>query len=114
MLMKDENFTNLIIQRYHELRKTYLSEEYLYGYIDGCIEYLGDAVERNFDRWGYTFYPEHDSLVPSERNSRSYGEAVEDMKEFIKARGEWMDENIETLKQYSEKSKIKKFDEAAN
>ncbi len=114
MLIKDEDFTDLIIKRYRELRKTYLSEEYLYGYIDGCIEYLGDAVERNFGKWGYTFSPEHDSLVPAERNPHSYSEAVEQMREFIKARGEWMDENIETLKQYSEKSKIKKFDEAAN
>lgn len=114
MLMKDEDFTDLIIKRYRELRKSYLSEEYLYGYIDGCVEYLDGAVERNFGKWGYTFDPKHDPLVPTERNPRSYGEAVEQMKEFIKTRGEWMDENIETLKQYSENSKIKKFDEAAN
>lgn len=114
MLMKDEDFTDLIINRYRELRKTYLSEEYLYGYIDDCIEYLGDAVERNFAKWGYTFSPEYDPLTPADRNPRSYGEAVEHMKEFIKARGDWMDENIESLRQYSENSKIKKFDEAAN
>ena len=114
MLMKDEDFTDLIIRRYRELRKTYLSEEYLYGYIDGCMEYLGEAIERNFDKWGYTFLPEYDPLTPADRNPRSYGEAVEHMKEFIQTRGDWMDENIESLRQYSENSKIKKFDEAAN
>lgn len=114
MLLKDGEFTDLIIKRYRELRKTYLSEEYLYNYIDECITYLGNSVERNFDRWGYTFSSEYDVLMPAERNPHSYSEAVKQMKEFIRVRGDWMDKNIETLKQYSEKSKIKKFDEAAN
>ncbi|MGN0492944.1 MAG: CotH kinase family protein [Acutalibacteraceae bacterium] len=114
MLMMDEDFTDLIIRRYRELRKTYLSEEYLYGYIDGCTKYLGEAIERNFGKWGYTFEPEYDPLTPADRNPRSYDEAVEQLKEFIKARGDWMDENIETLRQYSENSKIKKYNEAAN
>lgn len=114
MLMMDEDFTELIIKRYRELRKTYLSEEYLYGYIDGCNQYLGEAVGRNFSKWGYTFEPMYDPLTPAERNHHSYGEAVEQLKAFIKARGDWMDENIESLRQYSENSKIKKFDETAN
>ena len=71
MLMKDEDFTDLIIRRYRELRKTYLSEEYLCGYMDDCIAYLGDAVERNFSKWGYTFAQEHDPLTPTERNPLS-------------------------------------------
>ena len=114
MLLKDGEFTDLIIKRYRELRKTYLSEEYLYNYIDECITYLGNSVERNFDRWGYTFSSEYDVLMPAERNPHSYSEAVKQMKEFIRVWGDWMDKNIETLKQYSENSKIKKFDEAAN
>ena len=36
------------------------------------------------------------------------------MKKFIKERGEWMDDNIESLRQYSAPSKIKKFNEVAN
>ena len=34
MLIKDEDFTERIIQRYHSLRKGLLSEESLYRYID--------------------------------------------------------------------------------
>lgn len=114
MLTKDADFTDMIVNRYRELRQTYLNEEYLCGYMDDCIAYLGDAVERNFSKWGYTFAQEYDPLTPTERNPRSYSQAVEQMKAFIKARGEWMDENIEIIRQYSENSKIKKFDEAAN
>mgnify|MGYP004614456757 CR=1 FL=1 len=114
MLIKDEDFTDRIIKRYKQLRKTYFSEEYLNGYIDDCIEYLGDAIERNFRVWGYTFKEEHDVLKPAERNARSYDEAVKQLKDFLRIRTEWLDENIETVKQYSKESKVKKFIENAN
>ena len=50
-------------------------------------------------------------LQPAERNPRSNAEAVEDMKDFLQTRIRWMDENIETLRQYSADSKVKKFNE---
>lgn len=114
MLLKDEYFTDKIISRYHQLRKTYFNTQYLNDYIDDCIEYLGPAIERNFQKWGYTFDEDYDVLIPTERNPRSYEAAVKQMKDFIDIRGEWMDENIESLSQYSKDSKIKKFDENAN
>lgn len=114
MLIKDEDFTDRIINRYRQLRKTYFSEEYLENYIDSCVEYLGPAVERNFSVWGHTFEKEYDVLIPSERNARSYDEAIAQLKHFLSVRIAWMDENIETLKQYSKESKVKKFIENAN
>lgn len=114
MLCKDEHFTDRCIERYRELRKTYLSDEYLYNYIDEVADYLGDAVQRNYDKWGYTFEEEYDLLRPAERNPRNYEQSIEDMKEFIAIRGPWMDKNIETLRQYSAVSKTKKFNENAN
>ena len=110
----DEDFTDALIKRYRELRGTFLSEEYLNDYIDSCIDYLGPAIERNFEKWGYTFEEENDVLSPTWRNPRSYDEAIESLKSFIAERGEWMDENIESLRQYSAESKIKKFVENAN
>lgn len=107
MLMKDKYFTERIIERYHELRETWLSDEYLLQYMDDVVEYLGDAIDRNFTVWGYTL--DSDLIHPSERNPRSHQEAVDQMKEFILWRGEWMDENIDIVKQYSHESKVKKF-----
>lgn len=108
MLCKDEKFVDRIIDRYRELRQTYLSDEYLLGYIDDVIEYLGPAIDRNFEVWGYTF-DEYLPLKPEERNPEDYEEAVNQMKDFIVERGAWMDENIEILKQYCHESKVKKF-----
>lgn len=107
MLMKEEDFTERIIDRYRELRKTYLSDEYLENYIDETLEYLGDAIDRNFSVWGYTF--DLPLLRPENRNIESHEEAVKQLKKYIKTRGKWMDENIESIKQYSHASKNKRY-----
>ena len=107
MLMKDENFTERIIERYGELRKTYLSDEYLENYIDETLAYLGDAIDRNFSVWGYTF--ELELLRPESRNIESHEEAVTQLKEYIEIRGGWMDENIDVISQYSHASKNKRY-----
>ena len=107
MLLKDESFTRQVIDRYRELRKSYLSDEYLNQYIEETVAYLGDAVQRNFSVWGYTF--DLDLIQPSERNPRSHEEAVAQIRDFIALRGAWMDEHIDVLHQYSHESKVKKF-----
>lgn len=81
MLFKDEEFVEKVISHYNRLRKTYLSDEYLNGYIDEVINYLGDAVDR--------------SCALEE-----YDEAVKQLKSVISERGRWMDNNIQTLRQY--------------
>ena len=107
MLTKDEYFNKKILRRYEELRTSYLSEEYLNQYIDEVVTYLGPAIERNFDRWGYTL--SMNMIQPPERNPRSHQAAVEQMKDFIHTRGQWLDEHLEIILQYSHESKVKKF-----
>lgn len=113
MLLKDKAFVDKVVNRYHTLRKTYLSEDYLLNYIDETVSYLGKAVDRNYQVWGYSFdYTKLDSfqrLRPYERNIKTYEESIEQMKNFIKIRGRWMDENIDTLYQYSHESKNRMF-----
>ena len=112
MLTKCPDFTEQIIDRYRALRKTYLSEAYLNQYIDETVAYLGDAIDRNFEKWGYTFQPENGLMRPSERTPGSYEEALEQMRSYIHIRGEWMDENIDSLMQYASESKNKKNNES--
>ncbi|WP_297211164.1 CotH kinase family protein [uncultured Flavonifractor sp.] len=107
MLCKDEYFVEHLISRYRELRSGVLSDAYLEQYIDDVVAYLGDAVERNFEVWGYTFAEE--MVVPADRNPADHDQAVEMLKSAIFHRGAWMDENIDILLQYCHESKVKKF-----
>lgn len=111
-IIQDRDFTKAIINRYRELRKTVLSDEYLNDFIDETIEWLGPAVERNYEKWGYSFGEEYDRLIPHERNPRNYDEAVKQMKKSLNDRLAWMDENIESIKQYSAASKTHESHEA--
>lgn len=109
MLLKDPWFTQQVIQRYRQLRGTVLSEDYLMSYVDSTVAYLGDAVERNFSVWGYTFQPEHGLLEPAQRNIGSYDQAVAQVKDFLHRRGAWLDEHIELLYQYCHPSANKQY-----
>lgn len=114
-LMTDEDFVDRVVARYRQLREGILSDEYLLNYIDETIDYLGPAVERNDEVWGYSYDPENLSnnarRHPDEGgtledvNPGSYEEAVGWMKGYMLARSEWLDENIENLYQYCHRSK---------
>ncbi len=133
-LMQDEVFVNKVIARYRELRKDILSEERLNTYLDDTVNWLGSAVNRNYEVWGYTFdltglsrieyrrppsdgnQPVVDSATPEEAeeflrnqarpyNPKNFEEAIEWMRTTMNDRGAWMDAHIESLRQYCADSK---------
>jgi len=98
-LLCDTAFVDRVVERYLELRQGVLSEEHLLTLIDKNVAYLGEAIDRNFEVWGYTF---SEKLLSSDENGQSrdpgsYEEAIAMLKETIIARGNFMDENIESL-----------------
>ncbi len=117
-LMQDKDFVDRVIFRYRQLRRDVLSEDRLLTYAKEVEVWLGSAIDRNFSVWGYTFYPER--LTGRERqrpdpkttdtlqdvNPSSYEEAVEWMLDYIMDRGQWMDEHIESLRQYCHPSRF--------
>lgn len=109
MLTRDEDYDRRIIDRYRMWRESCLSEAYLLNYVEETIAFLGDAVERNFQVWGHTF-EEYRPLEPDSRNPSGYGEAVEQLKDYIRRRGAWMDAYIEVVQQYGHPSAVKKYD----
>lgn len=109
MLTKDESFVNKTIERYRYLRKGILSDDSVNAYITSVQEYLGPAIERNFQVWGYSFEPEYDLLTQDFRKIGSYEEAVEQYRQRLISHMNWMDDHIEDLKFYSHESKNKKF-----
>lgn len=113
-LFRDDKFVNQVIERYRALRQTVLSDEYLLSYIDETIEYLGPAIDRNFQVWGYTFESSDNELgftflKPKERNPKNYEDAVSQLKECVIERGAFMDENIERLYLIGHTSMNKKY-----
>ena len=114
MLCRDEAFTEAIITRYKELRQGVLSEEYLMNYIDRTIAYLGPAIDRNFDKWGYSFQAEYSLLKGEDREICSYDEAICQLKKFLIERGNWMDRNIDAIREFSAESAVKKYNENAD
>ena len=113
-LMKDESFVDQVVKRYWELRESYFDEKYLLDYIDETIAYLGPAIGRNYEKWGYSFESEYngvnyDYLEPVERNPRNYEEAVEQLKDCIKQRIVHMDTHIDRLYSLCHESINKKY-----
>lgn len=107
-LLRDSEFVNKLVNRYHELREGVLSEEYLMNYIDEVVEYLGPAQSRDWERWGYfytskylfNYVDENGNTI--DRNTKSYEEEVEKIKSVIIDHGSWLDDNIDSLYQFSE------------
>jgi len=113
-------FTTQVIRRWNTLRQGALSEERLINYMDDVEAWLGSAIDRNFDVWGFSFdyrnlsHLAHRTLRPEERamgitvadlNPSSFEEAIEQKRNFMIERSRWMDDHIETLRQYSHQSR---------
>ncbi len=115
MLFRNRKFVEQVIARYHTLRKTFLSEEYLKQYIDEVLAFLGDAIERDSARWAD--YLTSDPLMDPEgkgRNPHSQAEAVAMLEDNLFSRMNWMDENIDYLLQFCAGSANKKYSELPN
>lgn len=110
-LFKDDYFVQSVITRYQSLRKTYLSDDYLINYIDETVAYLGPALDRNNEKWGYSFEQSIDqiTLKPVERNPKNHSEAINQLKSTIIERGNYMDNTIESLYALSHGSINKKY-----
>ena len=103
-LLRDPNFTKQIIERYTQLRKNLLSTENINKLIDSTVSHLGDAIERDWNRWGY--YYENDICLKSvneiDRNTNTHVEEINKIKNVLSIHSQWLDENIDSLYQFSE------------
>lgn len=129
-LLKDRKFVKQMINRYHLLRRTYLSEEYLFTQIDNYVEELGKAIQRNFEKWPVelcnqsemlkkyyqvikpyerdvhalmTFLEENPQYtVDTQNRAQSYDSEIDKLKKFISERGTWIDDHIDSLLKWAE------------
>ena len=113
-------FTERVISRWKSLRQGALSEERLINYMDEVEEWLGSAIDRNFDVWGYSFdyrnvsnmarrLPRREEraegISEADLNPTSFEEAMDWKRDYMVERGRWIDEHIYILRQYSHPSR---------
>jgi len=89
-LWEDENFQFKTAQRYTELRETILDEEHINGIIDSIANYLGPAVDRNFNRW--TLLGNY--VWPNYYVFNTYEEEINYLKSWTADRLVWMDSEL--------------------
>jgi hypothetical protein len=91
--IQDPVFTNALRCRWEELRQTTLSEDHVNALIDGFVSELGDARERNFQRWptlGTYVWPNSWFYA----QSTTHDQVVGYLKDWMRDRSEWLDNNI--------------------
>ena len=96
-LWQDETFRNRVCERYVQLRKTTLSDEHIAEKIASYQEELGEAVDRNFKVWGYSFKENllaGTSKEGTSRNIRSYEEAMKQLTDTIRERLAYLDKEL--------------------
>ena len=96
-LWQDKTFRKCVCERYGQLRKTTLSDEYIYDKIASYQEELGDAVDRNFKVWGYSFNETLLAGTTKEGTSRdigSYEAAMKQLTDTISERLAYLDKEL--------------------
>ena len=83
-------FQERLVERWAELRETILTDEALQERVEGYLSTMGDAVDRNFERWPIEDVAFGSYLYEIE----SHDAEVERVGKWIQVRVRWMDDNI--------------------
>ena len=114
-LLEDPVFQKKLVERYKELRKTYLNTDYIDKFIDDTYEYLGNASLRDVSRWNKTYIERHllqvledDDDFYIDRNTYSVEGEIIRMKDIIHIHGEYMDRHLSSELAKMEDGEIQK------
>jgi hypothetical protein len=92
-LFQDPSLVDLFQERYHASRESCFSNESLMGYIDSMVNLLSEPLARNYIVWPVIdkslFYPNY--------ISQSYENEIWNIKNWLSARLEWMDNNVDEI-----------------
>ncbi len=88
-LLEDNIYQNSVYCRWSDFRSTIYSDESILNIIDSCVNELGDAVDRNFEKFpnlGLYIWPAKEPIPDT------YEEEIENLKSWLLARLQWMDD----------------------
>lgn len=94
-MLKDKAFVRRVVTHYQQLRSGILSDENINAMIDSQIQELGDAINRNFAVWGYTF--DMNLLTGKGRDLKTYQDAIDQLKTMYAKRTRYLDEHFADL-----------------
>ena len=89
--LEDPTFADALKTRYVDLRKTLLSEESLYSFIDSIQNLLKDAKMRHYRKW------EVDGVSTSSTDidvNNNYTLEIHNFEDWISTREAWLDDNM--------------------
>jgi spore coat protein CotH len=91
--LQDEDLTQFLEDRWYELRQGVLHTDSLFSYMDSIASYIEEPRIRNYYVWPvideYLFFPNY--------VSQSYEEEIDNIKGWLGARLEWIDDNIDDI-----------------
>ncbi|MCF8379280.1 MAG: CotH kinase family protein [Bacteroidales bacterium] len=88
-LMQDPDYQQNLMKRYSIFRNTFFSNDSIMGYIDETIDYLGEAIDRNFIRWPILGI----EIWPNKFIGNSYVEEINFFKTWLADRLTFLDNN---------------------
>ena len=94
-LMEDPAYKQSLYERWTELRASSFSTESILTNLSDMVQYLGDAIDRNFDKWpiiGQYVWPNENWEF-----NTSYQQELDYMEDWLVDRLNWMDANITSI-----------------
>ena len=96
--MEDLSYRSCIYYAVERTEKEAFSTDSIMTYLDNTIEYLGEAVDRNFERWPIL----GEYVWPNYYIGETYEDEVDYLKEVDHDRVNWIDANIMLAENVSE------------
>jgi hypothetical protein len=94
-LLRDPVYAQKLNERYFSLRESYLSEDYIFNYIDSVAQVLDTAQMRHFNKWRILGInvgaPETDA------QPITYAGEIDKFKNWISTRLNWLDANMPSI-----------------
>ncbi len=89
-LLEDPAFLNDVKCRWDELRQGALSRDSIFSYLDAQVAELGQADDRNYERWPIIGV----YVWPNNFIGNSYAQEIEYLQDWLTGRLNWLDDNI--------------------
>lgn len=99
-LMEDTVFQNIVGTRYHTLRDSFLSDDYIHNYIDSIETMVESAQERHYTRWD--ILGKKSGAAEVDGYPDSYPGEVDKFRNWVDLRLAWLDNNMPEMKIYEE------------